>query len=318
MIQEALRDIKLAHSVFALPFAVLAAFMASPVTGGGRPSGGGAAAGGVAALGADGRTDGSWGVFAGQLALVVLCMVLARTWAMLVNRLADREFDAANPRTARRAFAAGAVSTRAGRTMAAVCALGFLACCAGFWALFGNPWPLALGVPVLAWLAFYSYTKRFTALSHVVLGSSLAMSPIGAALAVRPEALADTPALWALAGMALFWVAGFDVLYALQDEAFDRRVGLRSVPARLGAARAAWLSRGFHVAAFVLLALAWELEDRFGMIWLLALILVAGTLIFEHAVVQRRGLEGLPLAFGLANGIVAITLGLAGVCDLLL
>ena len=101
----ALRDIKLAHSVFALPFAVLAAFMASSVTGGGGASGGAAAAG------THGRTDGSWGVFAGQLALVVLCMVFARTWAMLVNRLADREFDAANPRTARRAFAAARAAT---------------------------------------------------------------------------------------------------------------------------------------------------------------------------------------------------------------
>src|SRR5690606_37906682 len=103
-----------------------------------------------------------------------------------------------------------------------------------FWAFFDNPWPLVLSVPTLAWIAFYSFTKRFTALCHVFLGGALAASPLAAAIAVEPGALATTPALWLLAAMVLLWVAGFDIAYALQDIDFDRATGLRSVPARLG------------------------------------------------------------------------------------
>ncbi|MFI4897921.1 MAG: UbiA family prenyltransferase, partial [Phycisphaerales bacterium JB059] len=141
-------DIKLAHSVFALPFALLGAFLVAP--------------------GDDAGID--WSRFGGMLALVVVCMFFARTWAMVTNRVADREIDAANPRTARRAFAAGALSGRDGLLVLAGSALAFVGVCALYWVLYANPWPTLLSGIVLAWIAFYSYTKRFTWLCHVFLG----------------------------------------------------------------------------------------------------------------------------------------------------
>ena len=209
-------DIKLAHSVFALPFAVLGAFWARPA----------------------GET---WSRFVGQLALVVVCMVLARTWAMVVNRVADREIDARNPRTAGRAFASGRMSVARGVAVLVACNVLFLGACAAFWFAFRNPWPLILAEPVLAWIAFYSFAKRFTWLCHLLLGSALAASPVAAAVAIDPGAvvlgaggMAEIPAVWFLALMVLLWVAGFDVIYALQDVEVDRRDGLFSIPARLG------------------------------------------------------------------------------------
>lgn len=298
----ALSDIKIAHSVFALPFALLGAFLAAP----------------AAFAPAEVRPVGAWRAFAGQLGLVVGCMVFARTWAMLVNRLADRGFDAANPRTARRAFASGRVSVRAGWVCAACAAGLFVGTCAIFWAAFGNPWPLALSLPTLAWVAFYSFTKRFTALAHFFLGGALGVSPIAAAIAVRPGALADTPALWMIAAMVAVWVAGFDVLYAMQDLEFDRGAGLRSVPARLGRRGAAWVSRALHGAAVALLVGAWLAEPRFGGLFLAGAAMVGALLVAEHLHLSRKGLPGLPIAFGLINGVVSVTLGAAAIADLLI
>ncbi len=284
-------DIKLAHSVFALPFAVLAAFMARP--------------------------EGSpWSRFAAQLALVVACMVLARTWAMLVNRLADRDIDAANPRTQRRVIASGRLSSRDGLLIALAAAAGFIACAALFWLFFTNHWPLALGVPVLAWIAFYSFTKRFTALCHVFLGGALAASPLAAAVAIDPAFVAASPALWLLAGMVLLWVAGFDVIYALQDVEFDRATGLHSVPARLGPVGAIRVSRILHAGAFALLCLSARAETRFGPVFAAAVIAVGGLLVVEHVVLARRGKAGLDMAFFTINGVVSCVLGAAGVLDL--
>ncbi|HZW10936.1 MAG TPA: 4-hydroxybenzoate octaprenyltransferase [Phycisphaerales bacterium] len=286
-------DIKIAHSVFALPFALLAVFLA-------REAGEGA--GGLAA----------------KLLLVVLCMVSARTWAMLVNRLADREFDAANPRTARRALPSGRLTVRQGWGAAAVAAGAFVACAAGFGVGFGNWWPALLSVSALAWIAFYSFTKRFTALCHLFLGGALGASPLCAAIAVNPAALADTPALWWLAGMVVCWVAGFDVIYSLQDLDFDREAGLASIPAGLGARGAAWVSRGLHVGAVTCLALAWGSEPRFGVLFGGALAATVVLLVTEHAVLVRRGLAGLDLAFFTLNGVVSCVLGAAGIADVLL
>lgn len=294
---SALGDIKIAHSVFALPFALLGAFLATPAIHQSAP-------------------PGAWRRLGAQLALVVACMVAARTWAMLVNRIADRRFDAQNERTRRRAIPSGRSTARAALAVALASAALFIACCAMFLAL-GNPWPLALSVPVLAWIALYSYTKRFTALCHLFLGSALALSPLAAALAVHPPALAHTPALYPLAAMVMLWVAGFDVLYALQDTEFDRSNALHSIPARLGARRAAWASRALHALALVALLAAWRLEPRFQLPFLLAAIGVGALLAAEHAIVARQGLRGLPLAFGLLNGIVSVVLGAVGIADLI-
>jgi 4-hydroxybenzoate polyprenyltransferase len=289
-------DIKIAHSVFALPFALLAVFLT--------------------------RTDADTaGPLAApltvKLALVVACMVSARTWAMLVNRLADRAIDAANPRTARRALPGGRLTPRQALAAAALSALAFVACAALFGPLFGNWWPAILAPLVLAWIAFYSFTKRFTALCHLFLGGALAASPLCAAIAINPASLAHTPALWLLAAMVLCWVAGFDIIYALQDLDFDRSAGLSSIPAALGPRRAAYASRALHLAAAACLIGAWQTDPRLGPIFGTAVAATLALLITEHVVLVRKGLAGLDLAFFTLNGIVSCLLGAAGIADLL-
>ncbi len=285
-------DIKLAHSIFALPFALLAAFLARP------------------------ESDTPMRL-SGKLVLIVVCMVFARTWAMLVNRLADRQIDAANPRTARRALASGRLTTRQGLTASGICAVAFLAITSLFGLLFANWWPMILATPVLAWIALYSFTKRFTLLCHLFLGGALAAAPLCAALAIDPAALADTPALWWLAGMVLCWVAGFDVIYALQDLAFDRRAGLSSIPAALGQCGAAWVSRGLHLIASACLVMAWQSDPRLGVIFALGIAATILLLITEHIVLSRQGLAGLSMAFFTLNGIVSCILGAAGIVDVI-
>lgn len=285
-------DIKLAHSVFAMPFAILGGVLARPVDEPGATS-------------------------AGKLALIVLCMVLARTWAMLVNRIADREFDSANQRTARRALASGRLGVRDARAFAGACAAGFVLAAGIFYVAFGNPWPVMLAVPVLAWIAFYSFTKRFTALCHIFLGGALGASPLAAAIAVNPAALSSTPALWWLAGMVVLWVGGFDVIYALQDVEFDRSAGLHSIPAKLGPGRAIWVSRVLHAGAATCLVMAATREPRFGMLFAVGVACVGVLLVLEHVVLARRGKAGLEMAFFTLNGVVSCVLGVAGVLDLL-
>ena len=297
----ALADIKLAHSVFALPFAILAAALAA-------------------------RPGDPLPQHLARFALVVVCMVAARTVAMLVNRIADRRLDAANPRTARRALASGRLPLRDAAVFTAAAALAFIAACAGFYALDANPWPLILAVPTLALVSFYSFTKRFTAAAHLFLGLALAASPIAAAIAVNPAAVGLTGAAPTDAGAAVFllaafvtlWVAGFDILYALQDLDFDRRAGLHSIPAKLGPARAAWAARALHAAAFAMLLLAISADPRLGAITAAAAAIVLAALITEHTVLARRGLAGLPMAFFTLNGFISLTLGALGVTDVAL
>lgn len=284
-------DIKLSHSVFALPFAVLGAVLARPL-------------------------DESWQATAVKLGLVVACMVLARTWAMLVNRIADAKIDAENPRTAKRAVASGRLPAGQAKAFAFGCAALFIGVCSVFWFLFANYWPVALCVPVLGWLALYSFAKRFTAACHLLLGTALAISPIAACLAVNPPH-ALHPTVLFLAGFVALWVAGFDVLYALQDEAFDRAKGLFSIPSWLGAKRAAWVSRAMHVGAAACLFMAWRCEPRFGVLFACAVVLAAVLLVMEHVVLVKRGLSGLPMAFFTLNGCVSLAVGVAGVVDAL-
>lgn len=290
------KDIKLAHSVFALPFAVLGAFLAGP-----RSS----------------APAGEWLAFLAKLGIVVVCMIGARTWAMLINRLADRAIDAENERTKRRVFASGALSPRAGWAAAALAAGLFIAACSLFWIFFANPWPTYLAVPVLLWIGFYSFTKRFSALCHLFLGGALGASPVAAAIAVNPDAITNTPAAWWIALFVVLWVAGFDVIYALQDLAFDRAKGLSSIPATLGADGALWVSRLLHAGAFMALLAAWTSERRFAGIFAIGLVIVAALLIIEHIVAARRGQRGIDMAFFTLNGIVSCVLGTLGVVDLL-
>lgn len=286
--REIAKDIKLSHSVFALPFALLGAAMA---VGTERP-----APRDVAVL----------------AALVVGCMVSARTAAMVANRLLDRDIDARNPRTAGRALPAGRISVAQARAAFVLASAAFVALCAAFVPLFGNRWPLWLSVPVLAWISAYGLLKRFSMLCHVWLGASLAMSPLAAAIAVRPEALAE-PAPWFLAGAVLLWVAGFDVLYAMQDTDVDVREGLHSMPSRLGDARAAWVSRAMHAGSVACLVACWRADPRLGPAFGAAVLVAAAVICMEHVLLATGGAPRFAQHFTLLNGVVSIVLGATGI-----
>jgi 4-hydroxybenzoate polyprenyltransferase len=291
-VRAAASDIKLHHSVFALPFALLGACLAT-VTPDGLP----------------------WSVMAGPLALIVGCMVTARTVAMLANRIVDAAIDARNPRTAGRAIPSGRLSRRAALVLVFVSVLAFEACTAAFAVIYGNAWPLMLQVPVLLWLVLYPLAKRFTWLCHAWLGASLAMSVPAAALAMRPES-ALLPVIWWIAAMVLLWVTGFDVIYALQDVETDRKEGLHSMPARLGTGTALAASLLMHVGAVLCLVQAWRVEPRLGTGFMVAVGLVAGLLAVEHATVRRWGTTRMALTFFTLNGCVSIVLGTAGILGL--
>jgi 4-hydroxybenzoate polyprenyltransferase len=271
--------IKFSHTLFALPFAIYAAFLAA----GGWPT-------------------------PGTLVKILLAMVGARSAAMAHNRLADRELDAANPRTAGRALPTGTLSVGFVRVFLAASVVLFLAAAASL-----NRLTLALSPLALALLLLYSYTKRFTALSHLVLGLCLGLAPVGAWIAVRGSA-ALLPILLGVA--VLFWTAGFDVIYALQDEEHDRRAGLRSIPARLGGRRALVLSALFHAAMLLLLLGVWRLSGR-GAIFLAGIGATAAALIYQHAIVRPGDLSRVDAAFFTANGFVSVTLAACGIADVL-
>jgi len=282
------QDIKLHHSVFALPFALLGMFLAA---------------------GSVGRLPRG-----GEVALIVVCMVLARTFAMTVNRWADAKIDAGNPRTARRAIPSGRVSAAQMLGVGRVCALLFVAAAGGFLFFYDNPWPLMLSPFVLALLASYSFAKRWTALCHVLLGAALAASPVAAAIALAPAYLGQ-PVIWLLALMVAGWVAGFDVIYALQDEAFDRDAGLFSLPSKLGAERALWASRAMHAAAMAALVAAWRLSPLLGAWFAVGIALTAALLLLEHAIVWASRTHHLHLTFFTLNGVISLLLGAAGIAD---
>jgi 4-hydroxybenzoate polyprenyltransferase len=292
-------DIKLAHSVFAMPFALLAAFMATI-----EPP--------------FGARHLDWGRFGKQLGLIILAMFFARTCAMIANRLIDQHVDKANPRTVNRALPSGRVSATAMAGGIVLAALLLLLVCTAFGALFDNWWPLILGPFVLLWISAYGVFKRFTSLCHIYLGSSLALSPIAAAIAINPQLLLDQPAIWLLSGMVLCWVAGFDIIYALQDVDVDRRDGLFSMPARFGVQRAMWISRILHATALACLFAALVIDERLHILFAIGILIVAALLLYEHLTVARWGTTKIALAFFTLNGVISCVLGALGIADVLM
>lgn len=284
------RDIKLAHSVFAMPFALLATFLAADHAG---------------------QLPDTW-----TLGLIMLCMVLARTVAMSVNRLADAAFDATNPRTTGRAIPSGRLTPSFVAALAIVCAALFVAAASGFWWLHSNPYPVLLSPLVLAWLAGYSFTKRFTSLCHLVLGLALALSPLAAALAVEPQYLTE-PAPYLLALMVICWVAGFDIIYALQDVEVDRRSGLYSLPSRFGVGPALWVSRALHATSWVCLVAFAAVSPALSGGFLLGIAAVGALLIYEHRLVWGSKTHQLDRAFFTVNGVISLILGFLGIVDML-
>jgi 4-hydroxybenzoate polyprenyltransferase len=278
-LRTTLTMIKFSHTLFALPFALLSAFLAA----------------------------GGWPRLS-TLLKILLAMVGARSAAMAHNRLADRRLDAANPRTASRALPAGALSVRYVRGFLLASVALFLAAAASL-----NRLTLLLSPVALALLLTYAYTKRFTPLSHLVLGLCLALAPIGAWIAVTGS-IAWLPILLGLA--VLFWTAGFDVIYALQDEEFDRGAGLQSIPARLGARRALALSSLFHLIMAALLVAVWRLAGG-GWIFLAGIAATVCALVYQHAIVKPGDLSRVDAAFFTANGFVSVVLSLCGIAEVL-
>ena len=279
--------IKFAHSVFALPFALLATFLAA------RPE------------------VPTWG----QLGLIVLAMVAARSAAMTFNRIADVRLDALNPRTAGRALPSGVISARAAWSFFAAACAAFAVACGGFWLVYANPWPVILCGPVIVLLCLYSYTKRFTRWSHLALGAAIAMSPVAAWVAISPQTLGS--AAWLLMLAVAVWIAGFDIIYACQDVDFDQQAGLHSLPARLGIAKALWLARALHVVTVGALV-AVGIMTGLGVLYFAGVGCVALLLIIENALVSPRDLSRVNVAFFTVNGIVGVLLGVLGVLDIVL
>lgn len=259
-----LRLIRFSHTVFALPFALGALLVATH----GRPPG-------------------------RLLLLVLLCMVLARTAAMLFNRVVDWTLDQRNPRTASRHRL---ISRRAAIFLLAISSLGFVAAAGTI-----NRATLLLSPLALAIVFFYSLTKRFTALSHFFLGLALAIAPAGAWIAATGR-LAFAPLL--LGAGVIAWVAGFDLIYATQDVEFDRREGLRSLVVRLGIARSLRLAQWLHLAMFGIL-LVFGLVASLGPFYFGGMVLVAGALVYEHRSAARRDLAGINRAFFQTNAFVS-------------
>jgi 4-hydroxybenzoate polyprenyltransferase len=276
-----LEMIKFEHTIFALPFAFLGMILAAE----GWPS---------------------WPT----VGWIVVAMVGARSAAMGFNRLVDRLIDAKNPRTADRALPAGELS--AGFTAGFV-AVSCLVMVVAAWRL--NPLALALSPVALLILLGYSYTKRFTSGSHLVLGLALSGAPLGAWIAVRGDVTA-TPLV--LAGAVLLWVAGFDVLYALQDQDFDRDSGLHSLPVRFGTVAALWISGGLHLGTLALLAVLPRVyPPGLGVAYWIGFTGCSLLLAYQHWVVRPNDLSRLDAAFFLANGLLATWLFLATAVDIL-
>ena len=287
--------VRFSHTIFALPFALMAAILAFQ------------APAGAATSPADWWRRGLG---------VLLCMVTARTAAMAFNRLVDRSFDAANPRTATRHLPRGDLGV--GEVFGLV-----VASCGAFIAstlLFLPNWlPLVLSVPVLAWLLGYSYAKRFTMLAHGWLGAALGMAPVAAWIAIRGETLLANPAdgLPALIlGLAVTtWVAGFDIIYACQDAVFDANQGLHSIPARLGVPRALKLAAGLHVVTLAILATLPLVVPQLGAFYWGTLVAIAALLVWEHAIVRPDDLSRVNQAFFTANAAIGLLLLMAIAID---
>ncbi len=265
-----LEMIKFKHTVFALPFAFMGAWLAQ----GGVP-------GGMVFL---------W---------IVLAMVGARTSAMGFNRIIDARFDRENPRTTGRAIPAGDIKMTEAWAMVLLAALLFFVSCAQL-----NPLTLQLSPVALGLTWFYSYTKRFTWFCHVVLGIALAFSPLGGFVAVKGS-FAGFP--WMLSAAVLFWVAGFDAVYACLDADFDRGRGLHSMPARFGRERAFKLAVLFHAVAFVLFTYT-GIYCGLNIYYFVGIFITGLALFYQHLIVNPRDLSNISMSFFTMNGLISLTL----------
>jgi 4-hydroxybenzoate polyprenyltransferase len=275
--------IKFSHTVFALPFALIGFSLAVRT----------------------GEALFSWQKFI----LVILCMVFARSAAMAFNRLIDRTYDAKNPRTLKREIPAGMISPLSALVLVIICGAGFMLS-----AFFINNICFYLSPVALFVILGYSYTKRFTPLCHLVLGAGLALAPIGAYLAVTGRF--DLLPVY-FSGVVFFWVSGFDIIYALQDDEFDRGQNLRSIPVYLGRSKALRLSQFFHVASALLIVVIYA-SGNFGWLYLLGSVIFIGLLIYQQTLVKPNDLSRVTLAFATTNGIASVLFCICVCADIFL
>lgn len=271
--------IRFSHTVFALPFALLSASLAW------------------------------WAVGFSFIDLlgILLAMVFARSAAMAFNRLVDQEIDAKNPRTAGRHLPAGLVSRSSVILMTLISGVGFVASTAIFLLKVpANPWPLYLSVPVLLFLLGYSLSKRFTSLAHVWLGTALMLAPVAAWIAIRGPVEMPVPIFIGI--VVLFWVTGFDILYACQDAEFDRQAGLHSVPARFGVRNSLRIAAGCHAVMWAFLVVLGIVSTELSTIYFVGIGLIGLLLIVQHRLVKPTDLSRVNQAFFQVNAVISIGL----------
>jgi 4-hydroxybenzoate polyprenyltransferase len=287
MVRRFLEMIRFSHTLFALPFALFSAILAWYRKNEFSP----------------------W-----ELVGILLCMVFARSAAMAFNRLADRDVDAQNPRTAVRHLPSGQLSVAQVWLFTLFCCAGFIAS-TGIFLLVDNPWPIYLSGPVLLFVLAYSYTKRFTALAHFWLGASLLLAPVAAWIAIFGFNQFYLPLIIGFA--VFFWVAGFDIIYACQDADFDRRAKLHSIPAWLGVPAALWLAKCSHSLMVVMLVvLYFAASPPLGTFFWVGLGGVTLLLTYEHAIVRPDDLSRVNQAFFHVNVIVSVGLLLVLLADI--
>lgn len=275
--------VKFSHTVFAMPFALIGFTLA------------------VAS------TDNEFSIR--LLLLIILCMIFARNAAMGFNRIADQKFDSLNPRTKNREIPAGVISYRAGAIFVIINAILFIVA-AGFI----NKLTLILSPVALAVILGYSLTKRFTALCHFILGLGLSLAPIGAYISVTGQ-FAVLPVIYSF--IVLTWVSGFDIIYALQDDEFDRENDLYSVPSLIGRKRAITISIAVHIVTFILVIAA-AIIGKVSIIHWTGVIIFSGLLTYQHLIVKHNDLSRVNLAFGTTNGIASIIFAVFAITDLFL
>jgi 4-hydroxybenzoate polyprenyltransferase len=297
--------IKFSHTIFAMPFALIGFFLGLIAWNNQLP--------GWTLNETTGWTKKGFHVLGENILikflLVILCMVFARSAAMAFNRYLDRSFDAKNPRTAIREIPSGIISANSGLVFTVVSSFLFI-----ITTYFINSICFALSPVALFVVLGYSYTKRFTALCHLILGLGLSLAPIGAYLAVTGY-FSLLPILFSLS--VIFWVSGFDIIYALQDEEFDRSQKLYSIPAWVGKSKALRISELLHLLSAGAVAFAgWY--GHFGWLYWAGVLVFTGMLIYQHSIIKANNLKKVNLAFMTANGIASVVFAIFVIADLFL
>jgi 4-hydroxybenzoate polyprenyltransferase len=297
--------VKFSHTIFAMPFAMIGFSLGVYAF----PLGQQQNLGQMIGWGHDITNLIFWERTVRLFLLVILCMVFARSAAMAFNRYLDRHFDAKNPRTAIREIPSGVIRANSALWFTIICCVLFMLC-----SFLINTLCFLLSPVALFVVLGYSYTKRFTALCHLVLGLGLSLAPIGAYLAVAGR-FDWLPVMFSLT--VLFWVSGFDIIYALQDEEFDKSQNLYSIPAALGKAKALRVSEILHLLSALIVIVA-GIYGKFGLAYWIGVLVFAGMLIYQHSIVKPYDLRRVNIAFMTANGIASVVFSLFVISDLFL